>query len=96
MLNTSVNNTNGEDMTILDDEINELHRKNARVESQMMRLKSDISAMETQLIHGDRVRRFTLANNIWVKNSYGLRIQHIPHRAVNVKSSMIKPKGYNF
>lgn len=46
---------NGEDLMTLEQEITELQRENARVESQMMRLKSDINAMETHLSHGDRV-----------------------------------------
>ncbi|KAG6459492.1 hypothetical protein O3G_MSEX011419 [Manduca sexta] len=48
---------NGEDLMTLEQEITELQRENARVESQMMRLKSDINAMETQLTHGERVSR---------------------------------------
>lgn len=40
----------------LEAEINELQRENARVESQMIKLKTDISQMETQLNHGERVR----------------------------------------
>lgn len=47
---------NGEDLMTLEQEITELQRENARVESQMMRLKSDINAMETHLTHGERVR----------------------------------------
>lgn len=47
---------NGEDLMTLEQEITELQRENARVESQMMRLKSDINAMETHLSHGERVR----------------------------------------
>lgn len=46
---------NSEDLMTLEQEITELQRENARVESQMMRLKSDINAMETHLSHGDRV-----------------------------------------
>lgn len=46
---------NGEDLMTLEQEITELQRENARVESQMMRLKSDINAMETHLSHGERV-----------------------------------------
>lgn len=47
---------NGEDLMTLEQEITELQRENARVESQMIRLKSDINAMETHLSHGERVR----------------------------------------
>lgn len=46
---------NGEDLMTLEQEITELQRENARVESQMIRLKSDINAMETHLSHGERV-----------------------------------------
>ncbi|KAK9512970.1 hypothetical protein O3M35_001269 [Rhynocoris fuscipes] len=37
-------------------EISELQRENARVESQMLRLKTDITAMEAHLRHGDKVK----------------------------------------
>lgn len=47
---------NGEDLFTLEAEITELQRENARVESQMMRLKTDITAMEAHLRHGDKVR----------------------------------------
>lgn len=46
---------NGEDLMTLEAEISELQRENARVESQMLRLKTDISAMESHLNHGERV-----------------------------------------
>lgn len=46
---------NGEDLITLEAEISELQRENARVESQMLKLKSDINAMETHLSHGDKV-----------------------------------------
>lgn len=49
-------NSNGEDLTTLEAEISELQRENARVESQMLRLKTDINAMESHLNHGERVR----------------------------------------
>lgn len=39
----------------LDAEINELQRENARVESQMLKLKTNIHAMETHLKNGDKV-----------------------------------------
>ncbi|CAH0554537.1 unnamed protein product [Brassicogethes aeneus] len=45
---------NGEDLMTLEAEISELQRENARVESQMLRLKSDINAMETHLTHGEK------------------------------------------
>lgn len=48
-----LNAPNNED---LDAEISELQRENARVESEMLRLKTDISAMESHLNHGERVR----------------------------------------
>ncbi|XP_058444683.1 myelin transcription factor 1-like isoform X2 [Malaya genurostris] len=44
----------GEDLLSLEAEISELQRENARVESQMLRLKTDINAIETQLGHVDR------------------------------------------
>lgn len=47
---------NGEDLITLEAEISELQRENARVESQMLKLKSDINAMESHLSHGDKVR----------------------------------------
>lgn len=49
-------NPNGEDLVTLEAEITELQRENARVESQMIKLKSDINAIETHLTHGERVR----------------------------------------
>ena len=52
--------SNSEDLATLEAEISELQRENARVEGQMLRLKSDINAIETHLTHGDRVR-FTLS-----------------------------------
>lgn len=48
--------SNGEDLMSLDAEISELQRENARVESQMLKLKTDISNMESHLNHGERVR----------------------------------------
>lgn len=50
------NANNGEDLVTLEAEISELQRENARVESQMIKLKSDINAIETHLTHGERVR----------------------------------------
>lgn len=41
----------GEDLNVLDAEITELQRENARVESQMLRLRTDITAMEAHLRH---------------------------------------------
>lgn len=46
---------NGEDLMTLEAEITELQRENARVESQMIKLKSDINAMENHLSHGEKV-----------------------------------------
>lgn len=48
-------NGGGEDLYTLEAEISELQRENARVESQMLRLKTDINAMEAHLRHGDKV-----------------------------------------
>lgn len=58
MMNPNTN-ANGEDLMTLEAEITELQRENARVESQMLRLKSDITAMESQL-GNDRVRNLVL------------------------------------
>ncbi len=58
MMAGQTNPNNGEDLTTLEAEITELQRENARVESQMMRLKSDINVMESHLTHGERVRKF--------------------------------------
>lgn len=63
MMNPAMNNTNppnGDELMSLEAEITELQRENARVESQMLRLKSDINAMETQLSQGERVRKLRL------------------------------------
>lgn len=48
----------GEDLMTLEAEISELQRENARVESQMIRLKSDINAMESHLGHSEKVSCF--------------------------------------
>lgn len=53
---------NGEDLMTLEAEISELQRENARVESQMLKLKSDINAMESHLSHGDKVSRKHVVN----------------------------------
>lgn len=45
----------GEDLMTLEAEISELQRENARVESQMIKLKSDINAMENHLGHSEKV-----------------------------------------
>lgn len=47
--------SSGEELVSLEAEITELQRENARVENQMLRLKSDINAMESHLNHNDRV-----------------------------------------
>lgn len=47
----------GEDLFTLEAEITELQRENARVESQMLRLKTDINAMEAHLRQGEKVSR---------------------------------------
>ncbi|XP_057652625.1 myelin transcription factor 1 isoform X1 [Diorhabda carinulata] len=44
----------GEDLMTLEAEISELQRENARVESQMIKLKSDINAMENHLGHSEK------------------------------------------
>ncbi|KRT80026.1 hypothetical protein AMK59_6562 [Oryctes borbonicus] len=48
------NNGGGEDLMTLEAEITELQRENARVESQMLKLKSDINAMESHLSQGEK------------------------------------------
>nr|CAH7752212.1 unnamed protein product [Callosobruchus chinensis] len=48
------NPNNGEDLMTLEAEISELQRENARVESQMIKLKSDINAMESHLGHSEK------------------------------------------
>ncbi|KAJ8914551.1 hypothetical protein NQ315_010015 [Exocentrus adspersus] len=48
------NPNNGEDLMTLEAEISELQRENARVESQMIKLKSDINAMENHLGQGEK------------------------------------------
>ena len=45
----------GEDLYTLEAEISELQRENARAEAQVLRLRSDITAMENQLKHGEKV-----------------------------------------
>ncbi|XP_030768395.1 myelin transcription factor 1-like protein [Sitophilus oryzae] len=47
-------NGGGEDLMTLEAEISELQRENARVESQMLKLKSDINAMESHLTQGEK------------------------------------------
>ncbi|CAH1155935.1 unnamed protein product [Phaedon cochleariae] len=54
---------NGEDLITLEAEISELQRENARVESQMIKLKSDINAMESHLGHGEKYYE-SLRNNV--------------------------------
>ena len=46
----------GEALNNLEAEISELQRENARVESQMLRLRTDITAMEAHLRH-DKVNK---------------------------------------
>ncbi|CAG4908402.1 unnamed protein product [Colias eurytheme] len=54
---------NGEDLMTLEQEITELQRENARVESQMLRLKSDINAMESHLSSGERENQLMSQRN---------------------------------
>ena len=56
MIMNAPNANSGEDLVTLEAEITELQRENARVESQMIKLKSDINAIESQISVGDRVR----------------------------------------
>ncbi|XP_055681980.1 myelin transcription factor 1 isoform X2 [Lutzomyia longipalpis] len=67
MMNT---NPNGEDLVTLEAEITELQRENARVESQMLRLKSDINAMESHLNHGDRENQIMSQRNSNLNDYY--------------------------
>ncbi|XP_055599990.1 box A-binding factor-like isoform X4 [Uranotaenia lowii] len=73
--NSSGPTGNGEDLLSLEAEITELQRENARVESQMLRLKTDISAMESQLDHVDRQKVDAPPNHDGHVNPYydGLR-----------------------
>lgn len=57
----------GEDINVLEAEITELQRENARVESQMLRLRTDITAMEAHLRH-DKVRTWV----VWTVAADGL------------------------
>lgn len=57
------NTGNGEDLMTLEAEISELQRENARVESQMLKLKSDINAMENHLNQGEKVSTNHFHNN---------------------------------
>uniref|UniRef100_A0A1B6DL48 Myelin transcription factor 1 domain-containing protein n=1 Tax=Clastoptera arizonana TaxID=38151 RepID=A0A1B6DL48_9HEMI len=52
--NNNLDNTGPEDLFTLEAEITELQRENARVESQMLRLKTDINAMEAHLRNGEK------------------------------------------
>lgn len=56
----------GEDLLTLEAEITELQRENARVESQMLRLKSDITAMESHLSHGEKVHTYLNIYCAWI------------------------------
>ncbi|KAF7285615.1 hypothetical protein GWI33_010406 [Rhynchophorus ferrugineus] len=57
------NPNGGEDLMTLEAEISELQRENARVESQMLKLKSDINAMETHLTHGEKESQALVQRN---------------------------------
>lgn len=63
-----------EDINTLEAEISELQRENARVESQMLRLKSDINAIETQLNTTKRVRRFRFVEAKYLPHSLNINI----------------------
>lgn len=72
---------NGEDLMTLEAEISELQRENARVESQMLKLKSDINAMESHLSQGDKVsNHFFIASHFIIfiylrSNAHGNTLQ---------------------
>lgn len=61
---------NGDELMSLEAEITELQRENARVESQMLRLKSDINAMESHLNQGERVRKIRLVEEVGSNTKY--------------------------
>ena len=65
---------NGEDLMTLEAEITELQRENARVESQMLKLKSDISAMETHLTDNEKVRGRNLCGHNFNKSQCKLHV----------------------
>lgn len=66
----------GEDLMTLEQEITELQRENAKVESQMMRLKSDINAMETHLSQGERVSGFFFRYNTLKQCSFSVALYY--------------------
>lgn len=74
----------GEDLMSLEAEITELQRENARVESQMLRLKSDINAMESHLSHGDRVRTYGMVEAF--SSKVYMKEEHIKMICFPVKS----------
>lgn len=53
-----------EDLYTLEAEITELQRENARVESQVLRLRSDITAMENQLKQGEKVSQYPSTQSV--------------------------------
>jgi len=78
----------GEDLITLEAEITELQRENARVESQMLKLRTDITAMEAHLRHGDKV---SIHKNSWVlfdfrthflKNCFNILLPSVPNSEV--------------
>lgn len=74
------NSGNGEDLITLEAEISELQRENARVESQMLKLKSDINAMESHLSQGEKVNMnffLLLFSSFFLHNILTYRISNI-------------------
>ena len=78
----------GEDLITLEAEITELQRENARVESQMLKLRTDITAMEAHLRHGDKV---SMHKNSWfifhfkthfLKNRFNILLPSVPNSEV--------------
>lgn len=67
ILNAAAPNVGEQDMSTLDAEISELQRENQRVETQMLRLKSDISAMESHLHHIPERVRHVFKRTGWLK-----------------------------
>lgn len=52
---------NGEELMNLEAEITELQRENARVHSQMIKLRSNINAVESHLSHGEKVTKLIIS-----------------------------------
>lgn len=62
-----------EDIRVIDDEISELQEYNAKVESEMLKLKLDINHMEEQVKSSERVTSF----HTQIKNRFSSKILFI-------------------